>query len=114
MSGLLSVLRQGAQSLSAQQAYSSTVAHNLNNANTPGFARQRAELAAVSPADQIGNSFIGRGAVLHHDFAKRAGADPNFTAIATPVSEAYLEAEGLSPKFVKYMRNWPGFVEDAA
>ncbi len=64
MSGLLSVLRQGAQSLSAQQAYSSTVANNLSNANTPGFARQRAELAAVSPADQIRNSFIGRGAVL--------------------------------------------------
>ena len=56
---------------------------------------------------------IGRGAVLHHDFAKRAGADPNFVVIATPVSEAYLEAEGLSPKFVKYMRNWQGFVEDA-
>lgn len=57
---------------------------------------------------------IGRGAILHHDFAKRAGADPAFTAIATPVSEAYLGAEGLSPKFVKYMRNWPGFVEDPA
>lgn len=64
MSGLLSVLRQGAMSLQAQQAYSSTVAHNLSNVNTSGFSRQRAELAAVSPADQIGNSFIGRGAVL--------------------------------------------------
>lgn len=64
MSGLLSVLRQGAMSLQAQQAYSSTVAHNLSNANTPGFARQRAELAAVSPADQFGSAYIGRGAVL--------------------------------------------------
>lgn len=64
MGGLLSVLRQGAQSLQAHQTYSATVAHNLSNANTAGFARQRAELAAVSPADQIANAFIGRGAVL--------------------------------------------------
>ncbi|MDX2010866.1 MAG: flagellar hook-associated protein FlgK [Myxococcaceae bacterium] len=64
MSGLLSVLRQGAQSLLAQQAYSSTVAQNLSNANTAGYARQRAELAAVTPADQYGSSYIGRGAVL--------------------------------------------------
>lgn len=64
MSGLLSVLRQGAMSLQAQQAYSSTVAHNLSNANTPGFARQRAEIAAMTPADVFGSSAIGRGAVL--------------------------------------------------
>lgn len=64
MSGLLAVLRQGAQSLQAQQAYSSTVAHNLSNANTAGFARQRAEIAAVAPADLFGSSYIGRGAVL--------------------------------------------------
>jgi flagellar hook-associated protein 1 FlgK len=64
MSGLLSVLRQGAQSLGAQQAFTSTVAQNLANANTPGYARQRAELAAVTPADQIGNASIGRGAIL--------------------------------------------------
>jgi flagellar hook-associated protein 1 FlgK len=64
MSGLLSVLRQGAQSLIAQQAYSSTVAQNLSNSNTVGYARQRAELAAVTPADQYGTSYIGRGAVL--------------------------------------------------
>ncbi|PZO51144.1 MAG: NADH:flavin oxidoreductase [Alphaproteobacteria bacterium] len=57
---------------------------------------------------------IGRAAILHHDFAKRAAADPNFTAIATPVSEAYLAAEGLSPKFITYMRNWKDFVEAPA
>jgi flagellar hook-associated protein 1 FlgK len=43
---------------------SSTVAHNLSNSNTAGYARQRAELAAVSPADQFGSSYIGRGALL--------------------------------------------------
>lgn len=64
MSGLLSILRQGAMSLQTEQAYSSTVAHNLSNANTPGFSRQRAEIAAVGPADRFGNAYIGRGAVL--------------------------------------------------
>jgi 2,4-dienoyl-CoA reductase-like NADH-dependent reductase (Old Yellow Enzyme family) len=57
---------------------------------------------------------IGRAAILHHDFPKRVAADPNFTAIATPVSEAYLREEGLGPVFINYMRSWKGFVEEAA
>jgi 2,4-dienoyl-CoA reductase-like NADH-dependent reductase (Old Yellow Enzyme family) len=57
---------------------------------------------------------IGRGAILHHDFPKRVAADPNFAAIATPVSEAYLREEGLGPAFVNYMRTWQGFVEEPA
>jgi 2,4-dienoyl-CoA reductase-like NADH-dependent reductase (Old Yellow Enzyme family) len=57
---------------------------------------------------------LGRAAILHHDFPKRVAADPNFQSIATPVSEKYLHDEGLSPVFVTYMRNWAGFVEDAA
>ncbi len=64
MSGLLSLLQNSAQSLQAQQAYSSTVAQNLSNSNTAGYSRQRAEIAAVTPVDRFGNSFIGRGAVL--------------------------------------------------
>lgn len=57
---------------------------------------------------------LGRAAILHHDFANRAAADPGFAARATPVSEAYLHAEGLGPAFVNYMRTWKGFVEEAA
>jgi len=57
---------------------------------------------------------LGRAAILHHDFPKRVAADPNFQSVATPVSEKYLHDEGLSPVFVTYMRNWAGFVEDAA
>jgi 2,4-dienoyl-CoA reductase-like NADH-dependent reductase (Old Yellow Enzyme family) len=57
---------------------------------------------------------LGRAAILHHDFPKRAAADSNFTAIATPVSEQYLADEGLGPTFVNYMRSWKGFVEDPA
>lgn len=57
---------------------------------------------------------LGRAAILHHDFPKRAAADPNFTATATPVSEAYLREEGLGSAFVTYMRTWKGFVEEPA
>ena len=57
---------------------------------------------------------LGRAAILHHDFPRRAAADANFAAIATPVSEAYLHEEGLGPAFVNYMRTWKGFVEEPA
>jgi 2,4-dienoyl-CoA reductase-like NADH-dependent reductase (Old Yellow Enzyme family) len=54
---------------------------------------------------------IGRAAILHHDFPIRA-RDAAFTPVATPVSVAYLENEGLGPAFVKYMSSWKGFVEE--
>ncbi len=53
---------------------------------------------------------IGRAAILHHDYPKRALADPGFTPIALPVTPEHLRAEGLSPVFVEYMGNWKGFV----
>jgi len=57
---------------------------------------------------------LGRAAILHHDFPKRVAADPNFASRATPVSEQYLNDEGLGPVFIKYMRTWAGFVEEPA
>ncbi len=53
---------------------------------------------------------IGRAAILHHDFPLKVIHDPNFKSIANPVSEAYLRKEGLGPKFIEYMKRWPGFV----
>jgi 2,4-dienoyl-CoA reductase-like NADH-dependent reductase (Old Yellow Enzyme family) len=55
---------------------------------------------------------IGRAAILHHDYPRLAEADPDFHPIALPVTPEHLMAEGLSPVFVKYMRNWKGFVTD--
>jgi 2,4-dienoyl-CoA reductase-like NADH-dependent reductase (Old Yellow Enzyme family) len=57
---------------------------------------------------------LGRAAILHHDFPKRAASDSNFVSRATPVSEAHLRSEGLGPAFVNYMRTWKGFVEEPA
>lgn len=61
---LLALLQQSAMSLQAQQSASSTASHNLANANTVGFSRQRAELAAITPAERVAGAFLGRGAML--------------------------------------------------
>src|SRR5690606_39723669 len=75
-------------------------------------------MSAQDARDVIAAGFdfpiLGRAAILHHDFPKRATADPNFVARSTPVSEQYLRDEGLGPAFVNYMRTWKGFVEEAA
>lgn len=63
-----------------------------------------------SGADSV---FIGRAAILHHDFPRRVQADPNFESMPRPVSRDYLREEGLGPKFVDYMANsWKGFVAE--
>ncbi|MGD9966761.1 MAG: NADH:flavin oxidoreductase [Hyphomonadaceae bacterium] len=73
-------------------------------------------MSAQDARDVIAMGFdfpvLGRAAILHHDFPKRAAADPNFSATPTPVSEEYLRDEGLGPAFVNYMRTWKGFVEE--
>jgi flagellar hook-associated protein 1 FlgK len=64
MSDLLAILSQGAASLAAQRAAAATASHNLQNANTPGYARQRAVVATTLPADMSSGAWIGRGSVL--------------------------------------------------
>ncbi len=64
MSDLLAILSQGAASLAAQRAAAATASHNLQNANTPCYARQRAVVQTTLPADAVGHAWIGRGATL--------------------------------------------------
>jgi 2,4-dienoyl-CoA reductase-like NADH-dependent reductase (Old Yellow Enzyme family) len=53
---------------------------------------------------------VGRAAILHHDFPRLA-RDPEWTPIPTPVSAEHLRREGVSPKFVEYLRNTFKMVE---
>jgi 2,4-dienoyl-CoA reductase-like NADH-dependent reductase (Old Yellow Enzyme family) len=55
---------------------------------------------------------IGRAAILHHDFPNQVLINPDFEPISTPVTEDYLLKEGLSDKFVTYMKRWDGFVKE--
>lgn len=68
---------------------------------------QEAERALDSGVDWI---MLGRAAILTHDFPLRYAADPGFQPTQLPVTPEYLEGEGVSPRFVEYLRNWEGFV----
>ena len=57
---------------------------------------------------------IGRGAILHHDFADQALADAGFAQTGLPVTRAHLAEEGLGPAFITYMSSWKGFVSEEA
>ncbi len=82
------------------------VAGKLTNAHN-------ARLCLARGADFV---LIGRGAILHHDFARRVGEDDAFASAPLPISRAHLAAEGLGRDFIDYMATWPGFVaeEEAA
>lgn len=54
---------------------------------------------------------IGRSGIVHHDFPVRVMNDPTFKTVDLPVSTAYLQSEGLSGRFIEYMKRWEGFVE---
>lgn len=63
-------------------------------------------------ADGADFVLLGRAAILHHDFPRRAASDPDFEPVALPVTDAYLRNEGLGDAFIEYMRRWQGFVAD--
>lgn len=54
---------------------------------------------------------IGHSAILHHDFPVKVMENSNFKPTALPVSKTYLSNEGVSDKFINYMRKWPSFVK---
>jgi 2,4-dienoyl-CoA reductase-like NADH-dependent reductase (Old Yellow Enzyme family) len=59
-------------------------------------------------ADVVG---IGVGAILHHDFAHRALADPCFRARPQPVSREVLRSELVGPAFMDYLAaDWDDLV----
>ncbi len=59
-------------------------------------------------------ALIGRAAILRHDFPERVRANPAYQSPELPVSPAHLASEGVSPRFVEYLRSFPGFVSDDA
>ncbi|MCX6639270.1 MAG: flagellar hook-associated protein FlgK [bacterium] len=61
MASLFDAISMAKRSLIAQQWAMTTTGHNIANANTPGYTRQRAELSAFQPALEIPGGFIGMG-----------------------------------------------------
>lgn len=63
-SDLITILSQSSQSLAAHRAAAATASQNIANVNTPGYSRQTANLAAITPTDFVGNTFIGSGVTV--------------------------------------------------
>lgn len=61
MSGLLNSFNTAVKGLSAQQTALNTTSHNISNANTEGFSRQRVELKADKAYDYSGIGQLGTG-----------------------------------------------------
>ena len=55
---------------------------------------------------------IGRAAILHHDFPNKVIENSGFQPIAIPASKNHLRKEGLSEKFIEYLKVFKGFVEE--
>jgi len=80
-----------------------------------GVAGKIMDAATAQRCIDTGADFvlIGRGAMLHHDFAARALADPGFRTVERPVSRAYLRGQGMGPRFIEYVATtWQQFVSD--
>jgi 2,4-dienoyl-CoA reductase-like NADH-dependent reductase (Old Yellow Enzyme family) len=57
--------------------------------------------------------FVGRAAILHHDWPARARRDAAFEPTAIPVTADYLATQGLGGRFIRYMGTFEGFVMPA-
>ena len=55
---------------------------------------------------------IGRAAILHHDFPNKVIENQSFIPIDTPSPKEHLRKEGLSEKFIEYLKVFKGFVEE--
>jgi len=71
-----------------------------------------AEDVAKILASNVDFVSIGRSGILHHDFPKKVMNNPQFETVSLPVTAEYLYRQGLSEKFVNYMKGWKGFVEN--
>jgi 2,4-dienoyl-CoA reductase-like NADH-dependent reductase (Old Yellow Enzyme family) len=58
-------------------------------------------------------AFVGRVAILHHDWPQHA-RDAAFEPIALPVPSAYLEQQGVGARFLRYLRTFENFVAPEA
>ena len=55
---------------------------------------------------------IGKAAILAHDFPDQVRANPTFAPHATPVTPAFLHSQGISDRFVTYLRRQKNFVTE--
>lgn len=64
MPDLLTILSNSANSLYAATTMVDVAGNNMDNVNTPGYSRQRVNLAAVVPLEVVGGQFYGGGVAI--------------------------------------------------
>ena len=64
MSGLFGTFNVAVKGINANQTALHTTSHNISNANTEGFNRQRVELKADTPYNMAGVGQLGTGVRL--------------------------------------------------
>ncbi len=64
MPDLLAILSNSANSLYAATAMVDIAGNNMDNVNTPGYSRQRVNLASVVPLEVVGGQYYGGGVAI--------------------------------------------------
>ncbi len=116
-----SALNIGASSLTTQQRAMDVLSHNIANVNTPGYSRQRPDLATLAPESTGGFNF-GRGAKLaaitrqvdlaiQRSLGTSSGQKQMWTRVTrglTAIESVFgsLSATGLSASFDHFFASW--------
>lgn len=96
MSDLLALLSNGARGLAAHSGAAATASHNLQNAATPGYTRQSAQLEAVRPPESVGGAYVGRGVELGAVTQSRDRfLEAQLPAVLSSRAQASAESEAL-------------------
>ncbi len=96
MSGISSILNIAGDALFASQAEMDTTAHNIANANTPGYARQRVLTQASDPL-QTTYGYLGTGVdITSIQGVRDAYVNEQVTNLNSDMSQANIDQETLS------------------
>lgn len=99
------LLKLGATSLLNVQQALSTTSHNIANANTVGYSRQRVEFAARE-AQNFGFGFLGQGAYI-------SGIERSADSFLTGQVQTYTASQARTQTYVNYSTRLDDLLADA-
>lgn len=122
MAGLFGILNIGKSGLFGQQEAINVTSHNISNANTPGYTRQRAELQASLPASvtpgqmgtgvdvvdikRIRNSFLDSGIRSQNGAVGKYNGLDTFLSQVEDILNEPSDDSGLSVLLGKFFDAW--------
>ncbi|MFW5426295.1 MAG: flagellar hook-associated protein FlgK [Methylophagaceae bacterium] len=92
----MSILNTGVSALLTTQGQLSTVSHNISNANTEGYSRQRVNQVTLNPAFQ-GTHYIGTGVTI-------GGVERIFDQFLATQARTYTSQEAQQGTFLAFSR----------